>query len=63
MQLSMMGHHDSCLTVDLGAIIANWRYMDSLSTGTTTTAAMVKADGYGLGAKNVAEALVNSGCK
>jgi alanine racemase len=63
MQLSMMGHRDSCLTVDLGAIIANWRYIDSLSTAATNTAAMVKADGYGLGAKNVAEALANSGCK
>ena len=59
----MMGHQDSRLNVDLGAITANWRYMDSLSTEATTTAAMVKADGYGLGAKNVAEALIISGCK
>ena len=59
----MMGHQDSRLTVDLGAITANWRYMDSLSTAATTTAAVVKADGYGLGAKNVAEALIISGCK
>ena len=29
----------------------------------TTTAAVVKANGYGLGAKNVAEALANAGCK
>ena len=59
----MMGHQDSRLTVDLGAVTANWRYMDSLSTAATTTAAVVKADGYGLGAKNVAEALIISGCK
>ena len=61
MPLSVMGHSESCLTVDLGAIIANWRYIDSLSSA-TTTAAMVKANGYGLGAKNVAEALANAGC-
>ena len=58
-----MGHQDSRLTIDLAAIISNWRYMDSLSAAATTTAAVVKADGYGLGAKNVAEALANSGCK
>jgi alanine racemase len=63
MQISMMGHQDSRLNVDLGAITANWLYMDSLSTAATTTAAMVKADGYGLGAENVAEALIISGCK
>ena len=62
MPLSVMGHTDSCLNIDLGAIIANWRYIDSLSSATTTTAAMVKANGYGLGAKNVAEALANAGC-
>ena len=62
MPLSVMGHIDSCLTIDLGAIIANWRYIDSLSSATTTTAAMVKANGYGLGATNVAEALANAGC-
>ena len=62
MSFAAMGQSDSCLTIDLGAIIANWRYIDSLSSTTTTTAAMVKANGYGLGAKNVAEALANAGC-
>ena len=62
MSFAAMGQADSCLTIDLGAIIANWRYIDSLSSATTTTAAMVKANGYGLGAKNVAEALANAGC-
>ena len=62
MSLSMMGHADSCLQINLEAIIANWRYLDSLSSATTTTAAVVKANGYGLGAKEVAAALARAGC-
>ncbi len=62
MSLSAMGHADSCLSIDLGAIVANWRYIDSLSSATTATAAMVKANGYGLGANHVAEALAQAGC-
>ena len=62
MSLPMMGHADSCLRIDLDAIITNWRYIDSLSSATTTTAAMVKANGYGLGAKAVATALARAGC-
>ena len=62
MSLPMMGHADSCLRIDLDAIITNWRYVDSLSSATTTTAAMVKANGYGLGAKEVATALARAGC-
>ena len=62
MSLPMMGHADSCLQINLGAIIANWRYLDSLSSAATTTAAMVKANGYGLGAKEVATALARAEC-
>ncbi|MGB1924563.1 MAG: alanine racemase, partial [Candidatus Puniceispirillaceae bacterium] len=62
MSLPMMGHADSCLQINLGAIIANWRYLDSLSSAATTTAAMVKANGYGLGANEVATALARAGC-
>ena len=62
MSLPMMGHADSCLRIDLNAIIINWRYIDSLSSAATTTAAMVKANGYGLGAKEVATALARAGC-
>ena len=62
MSLPMMGHADSCLRIDLNAIISNWRYIDSLSSATTTTAAMVKANGYGLGAKEVVTALTCAGC-
>ena len=62
MSLSAKGHSDSCLSIDLGAIVANWRYIDSLSSATTKTAAMVKANGYGLGANHVAGALAQAGC-
>ena len=62
MSLLAMGHADSCLSIDLGAIVANWHYIDSLSSATTTTAAMVKANGYGLGANHVAGALAQAGC-
>jgi alanine racemase len=62
MSLPMMGHADSCLQIDLNAIITNWRYIDSLSSATTTTAATVKANGYGLGAKEVAATLARAGC-
>ena len=62
MSLPMMGHADSCLRIDLDAIITNWRYIDGLSSATTTTAAMVKANGYGLGAKKVGTALARAGC-
>ena len=58
----VMGHADSCLRIDLDAIVTNWRYIDSLSSAATTTAAMVKANGYGLGAKEVAAALARAGC-
>ena len=47
---SYLGNADSLITIDIGAIAANWLYLDSLSPGTTETAAVVKADAYGLGA-------------
>lgn len=54
---------DSAITIDLDAIIANWRYIDGLSAPTTKTAAVVKANGYGLGSCAVASALAQAGCK
>ena len=62
MPFSARGHTDSYLTVDLGAIAANWRYINSLSSVATTTAAVVKANGYGLGANHIAGALARAGC-
>ncbi|MEO0360236.1 MAG: alanine racemase, partial [Pseudomonadota bacterium] len=40
------------LTVDLGAIARNWRALAAMNAG--ETAAVVKADAYGLGADRVA---------
>nr|WP_272210957.1 alanine racemase [Marinicella sp. W31]MDC2876865.1 alanine racemase [Marinicella sp. W31] len=48
------------LTVDLGAIVSNWKTMRGLS-GSARTAAVVKADGYGLGIEDVGEALYGAG--
>ncbi|MEL6775433.1 MAG: alanine racemase [Pseudomonadota bacterium] len=51
------------LSVDLDAIAANWRALDALSADTVETAAVVKADAYGLGAAEVAPALAKAGAK
>ena len=49
------------LSIDLDAIAANWRALDRLSAPETQTGAVVKADGYGLGAGRVARALAHAG--
>jgi alanine racemase len=49
------------LTIDLDAIRANWRALDALMTG--ETAAVVKADAYGLGVGKVAPALAHDGVR
>ena len=54
---------DSAITIDLDAITANWRFMDGLSAPTTKTAAVLKANGYGLGSGRVATALAGAGCE
>jgi alanine racemase len=51
------------LTVDLDAIAANWRALDAQSTAPVETAAVVKADAYGLGAAAVAPALAGAGAR
>ena len=63
MSHQLFGYGDSSITVNLGAIVANWRYLDSLSSSKTKTAAMVKANGYGLGCNSIAIALASEGCK
>jgi alanine racemase len=45
------------LSIDLGAVCRNWQDLDAESGAGVTTAAVVKADGYGLGAASVASAL------
>lgn len=49
------------LYIDLAAIAANWRALDAKSRA--ETGAVVKADGYGLGAGSVAEALATVGAR
>lgn len=49
------------LTVDLGAIVANWRLLGARHGG--AVAAVLKADAYGLGAARVGMALRDAGCR
>lgn len=49
------------LTVDLGAIVANWRKLQGMATP-AACAAVIKADGYGCGLQPVASALSRAGC-
>lgn len=51
------------LTVDLDAVVANWRTLKAQAAAATDCAAVLKADGYGLGAPAVARALVRAGCR
>jgi alanine racemase len=55
------GPGQGVVTVDLGAITANWR--DLAARHGAPVAGVVKADGYGLGAGPVARALVAAGCR
>ncbi len=50
------------LTIDLEAIVSNWRLLSKL-VKPAECAAVVKADAYGLGAPEVAAALQEAGCK
>ena len=49
------------LTIDLDALTANWQALAALSGG--ETGAVVKADGYGLGAALVARSLATAGAR
>lgn len=51
------------LSIDLDAIAANWRALDRASGAGVQTAAVVKADAYGLGAARVARALAKAGAR
>jgi alanine racemase len=50
------------LEIDLGAIAANWRFLVA-KAAPAQCAAVVKANGYGLGAAPVAKALAAAGCR
>ncbi|TIN33776.1 MAG: alanine racemase, partial [Mesorhizobium sp.] len=50
------------LTIDLGAIRENYRRLKARLAG-VRCAGVLKADGYGLGAAQVASALMKEGCE
>src|ERR1700675_1108245 len=50
------------LTVDLDAIVANWRKLEKTAVP-AECAAVIKADAYGCGVEPVARALASAGCK
>ncbi len=49
------------LTIDLAALVANWRALDARTN--CETAAVVKANGYGLGSGRAARALASAGAR
>ncbi|MGE0650365.1 MAG: alanine racemase [Alphaproteobacteria bacterium] len=51
------------LTIDLGAIAANWRLLSGRLRPGAQCGAVVKADAYGLGLEPVARALSAAGCR
>ena len=52
----------SLLTIDVDAVVANWQRIASL-VAPAETAAVVKADCYGLGVAQIAPALFAAGCR
>lgn len=60
--MASQGFSTGRLTVDLDAIVANWRTIAS-RVAPATAGAVVKADAYGLGAAHVAPALARAGCR
>ena len=51
------------LSIDLDALAANWRALDRASASGVQTAAVVKADAYGLGITRVGRALAQAGAR
>lgn len=50
------------LTIDLGAIVANWKLLSN-RVAPSRCGGVVKADAYGLGAEYVVRALLSAGCR
>src|SRR3979490_2199218 len=61
-QAAALASANGVLTVDLDAIIANWRKLEKTAVP-AECAAVVKANAYGCGAEQVARALAGAGCK
>jgi alanine racemase len=58
-----MAHIPLRLRLDGEALIANWRWLERQGGGAAACGAAVKADGYGLGAKEVVRRLAEAGCR
>lgn len=54
-------HHPARLTIDRSAIQSNWQWLADHAR--VTAGAAVKADAYGLGAREVTQALMEAGCR
>jgi alanine racemase len=54
-------HRPLRLTIDRSAIQSNWRWLQDRAG--VPAGAAVKADGYGLGARETTEALIDAGCR
>src|SRR6478672_11353670 len=61
-QAAALASTTGVLTVDLDAIVANWRKLEKTAVP-AECAGVVKADAYGCGAAQVARALAGAGCK
>jgi alanine racemase len=61
-QAAALATYGGVLTIDLDAIIANWRKLEKTAVP-AECAGVVKADAYGCGAEPVAKALAAAGCK
>ncbi len=55
-------HSPLRLNLDGEALVANWRWLEAQGGGAACGAA-VKADGYGLGARDIVRRLANEGCR
>src|SRR5882757_4982542 len=61
-QAAALASATGVLTVDLDALVANWRKLEKTAVP-AECAGVVKADAYGCGVEPVARALANAGCK
>jgi alanine racemase len=61
-QAAALASATGVLTVDLDAIVANWRKLEKTAVP-AECASVIKADAYGCGAGQVARALADAGCK
>src|ERR1044071_1257853 len=61
-QAAALATYTRLITVDLDAIVANWRKLEKAGVP-AECAGVVKANAYGCGAPEVARALSNAGCK